>query len=153
MPRAPSGCKDSYCVGPNATWLATPSTASCACSAYPFTTSGARSLALSRCSLGEVEPVKENQTAAGPALRDNRTTPVWEAGATRPCRMPAWEKSESLLKSKIQPTRSQRYNPSAVIWVQNTMAVREKPSKCYDGTPGQSTIRIKSVTDERRNRS
>src|SRR6266540_2654652 len=63
--------------------------------------------------------------------------------------MPAWEKPESLLKSKIQPTRSQRYNPSAVIWVQNTMAVREKSLNHYDGTPGQSTIRKKFVTPSR----
>ncbi len=33
-----------------------------------------------------------------------------------------------------------------VVWVQNAMPVREKPSNRYDGTPGQSTIRKKLVT-------
>ncbi len=41
---------------------------------------------------------------------------------------------------------SQRYDPTAVAWVQETMAAREKPSNCYDDTPGQSTIRKKFVT-------
>jgi hypothetical protein len=60
--------------------------------------------------------------------------------------MAAWEKPESPLKSKIQPTRSQRYDRSAVVWVQNTMAVREESSNRYDGTPGQNAIRKKDVT-------
>jgi hypothetical protein len=64
--------------------------------------------------------------------------------------MPAWEKPGELLKSKIRPTQSQRYDPSAVVWVQNTMAVREKSSNHYDGTPGQSTIRKKFVTHKQR---
>jgi hypothetical protein len=45
----------------------------------------------------------------------------------------------------IQPTWSQRYDQSAVLWVQNAMAARNKSLNPYVGRSGRNTIGIKSV--------
>jgi hypothetical protein len=49
---------------------------------------------------------------------------------------------------KNPTNRSQRCDPSAVVRVQNTMAVRDKPLNRYDydGTSGRNTITKKDVT-------
>jgi hypothetical protein len=49
-----------------------------------------------------------------------------------PSTMPAWEKPACLPRTAIQPSRPQRYDESAVIRLQNTMAARDNPSNPYD---------------------
>src|ERR1039458_7502708 len=60
------------------------------------------------------------------------------------CEPEVWR--ESLKEFQNQPTASQRCDRSAVIWLQNTMAVRDKRSNRYDRGPGRTTMGIRSVT-------
>ena len=59
---------------------------------------------------------------------------------------PTWESHQARLKTSIGPTRSQRYDQSVVMWLHNTMAVRDEYSKRYDLSSGQITMTKKDVT-------
>jgi hypothetical protein len=65
------------------------------------------------------------------AVRESRpdlrhTTPIWESSQT------------PTKKLSICPTRSQRYDQSVVMWLQNTMPVRDKYSNRYDRSSGHN---------------
>jgi len=51
-------------------------------------------------------------------------------------------------RGKTQPAPSQAYDPNAVIWTQNTITARDKPSNRYDGSSGQITTEKKDVTNQ-----
>src|SRR5260370_13639022 len=60
---------------------------------------------------------------------------------------PIWESSQALTKKlSICPTRSQRYDQSVVMRLQNTMAVRDKYANRCDRSSGQIRMTKKDVT-------
>ena len=62
--------------------------------------------------------------------------------------MPVWETLVFTCKIQNQPTAPHRYDQSAAIWVQKTMAFLDKCSTSFGPSSGQITMGIKSVTSQ-----
>ena len=71
--------------------------------------------------------------------------PAWDADRrTVPHDASAGKTGEPSANIGIQPSWSQRYDQSAVLWVQNAMAVRNKSSNLYDASLGTFAMPTKN---------
>jgi hypothetical protein len=99
------------------------------------------------------EPKPETHTAPIAGWRSSRTMPVRHSvrktAQIAAVRSQCGKHARTPCKIQTRPASSQRYNQSAAIWLQTTTAVRDKPSKRYDANWEQSTMGIKSVTNNR----
>ena len=94
---------------------------------------------------------RELEPTSGPSSRRGRSVmisvrPKAGARSKTPVMMGAWQTSSAPLKVKKYPPPSQRFDPTAAIWPQMWMPVRQTSFNRYDPCSAKIITAIKSVT-------